>query len=230
MEHLLEFKGFVKFSMKYFVLFQINQLESWYTSSLDDKLRVRVELTRNLVLRDVKEADAAAGAAITVAGKGDGGLEELLDHVAGHVRLVVGIDEALDEHTAGAGGGEVTRCLEAGLVDLVDLVALIRVPAGANHAGGQVIAIVEDDLTHDAGGGLDGREAAELLGLDLEVVADHARNHGGVRTGAGTLAVDALVDGLELVGAIVSDVETGTAAISREHDAAVVLGAEDGGL
>ena len=80
-----------------------------------------------------------------------------------------------------------------------------------------------DDLTHNASRRLDRREVAELLRLHFDVIADHSGDGGGVRARAGPLAVNALVDGLELVGAVVADIEAGTATVRSEHDAAVVL-------
>jgi len=106
---------------------------------------------------------------------------------------------SLDE--GGATTAEVdvhTRLHEAGLVDVEDLVALVRVPPGHAYVRGQARVVVDDGL-HDCAGRLDRWKVSELDRLSVHIIPQVSAN--GTRVGgrARSLSVDAIVDGFQLV-------------------------------
>jgi hypothetical protein len=86
------------------------------------------------------------------------------------------------------------------------LIALVGVPAGANHTCRKSTSVVVDDFTHNCSSRLNWGQSSQLLRLVVNVVPDILGNAAGVRWGAWSLAVDSVVDGLQLVWASVSDV------------------------
>ena len=96
--------------------------------------------------------------------------------------------------------------MEAGLVDAVDLIALVWVPAGADHARWKSTRVRVNDGPHDVGGWLNRGEVAELVSLSIHVETNVLGNGLGVGWGTWTLAVDAVVDGLKFVRNTVADV------------------------
>jgi hypothetical protein len=91
-----------------------------------------------------------------------------------------------------------SRLHEAGLVDVVDLVALVRVPPGHAYVRGQARVVVDDGLD-DCAGRLDGRKVSQLDRLSVHIIPQVSAN--GTRVGgrARPLGVDAIVDGFQLV-------------------------------
>lgn len=105
-------------------------------------------LALHSILSDVDEADDSTRGRVAEASKGNAALDELRRLELGHVLAEVSIDVAPHEGAAGATQGpaavlEVTRG-----VYLVDLVALVGVPAGADHRGGEGVLICVDNFTH----------------------------------------------------------------------------------
>jgi hypothetical protein len=119
--------------------------------------------------------------------------------VFGHVLTVVGINIAPDK-----GATWSTKCPVAILkvtrrVDLIDLVAFIGVPSGTDHSCRKWVLICVDNFTHHSCCGFDGRQTTQLRGLDVHVVADISSDSAGVRGRTWSLAVDALVNRLQLI-------------------------------
>ena len=189
-----------------------------------------MEFSLDFLLGNVEESAAAARALIAIDCQGDALLEELLDGGAAHVWLVVGIEVAHDEDTAGSTHCVVTLGVETVLVHRVDLVALVGVPPRANHTRAQSIAVVVNDLTHDSSSRSDWRQVSELIRLNIDVIPNILCNSGGMRRSTTPLAIDALVNGLKLVRArVANEHRVGTPAVSGQHDAAVVLAGDNGG-
>ena len=159
-----------------------------------------------LLLRDLDHADDAARAAIAVGGQRDHILEEVFGLLKCEVVPIKLVEVAPDEGRTGTGQCPITLLKESGLVDTVDLVALVGVPPGANHAGRERARVRVDDLSHDVRGGFNRGKAAKLVCLHVDVVADHFGD--GLRVGrrARPLTVDSVVDRLKFVGNTIADV------------------------
>lgn len=67
------------------------------------------------------------------------------------------------------------------------------------------MSVVENDLSHDASSRPDWWKVAKLIGLDVDVVSNVLGNGGGVSRCSTSLAVNSLMDWLQLVGAGVAD-------------------------
>ena len=86
------------------------------------------------LLSDLDHADHAARAAIAIGCERNHILEEVLGLLEGEVVPVELVEVAPDEGRTRAGQGPVTLLEKASLVHTVDLIALVGVPARANHA------------------------------------------------------------------------------------------------
>jgi hypothetical protein len=156
-------------------------------------------LTLNLVLGDIYQTDDTTWGSITETSKSDAALYELLSLKASHIFFVVGINITPDEGSTRATQGPVSLFKVARRVNLVNLVALVGVPSTADHGSREGVLIGIDDLPHHGSSWLNRGKITQLWGLDVHVVAYIASNGTGVRWGTRTLAVDALMNGLELV-------------------------------
>ena len=123
-------------------------------------------------LSDAYHADNTTWGTITIASKWDGALNELLGLIKSHIWVVIRVGVAIDEGGSGTWQGEVLLPEEASLVNAVDLKALVWVPAWADHASWKPASVLVDDLAHNVSCWLDGREAAQLGGLDIDNVAN----------------------------------------------------------
>ena len=70
------------------------------------------------------------------------------------------------------------------MVDGIDLIALIWIPAGADQGSAQRVPVAENNLSHDASGRLNWWEVAQLSGLDVDVVANVFADGACVRRGS----------------------------------------------
>lgn len=140
-------------------------------SSLDHEIVIGHVVTLNLVLLDVDHPDNTAGRTISVAGKWDCRLQKVLGLFTRHAGLEVCVEVAPNEGTTGSREGPVTFLLEAGLVNGVDLEALVRVPSRADHRCWEGPSVVVNNFSHNGGGRLNGREVAQLVGLNVDVVS-----------------------------------------------------------
>jgi hypothetical protein len=105
-------------------------------------------LTLDTFLCDINKADDTTRRRVTEASKSDAALHKLLSLESRHILTVVSIDVAPDEGTTRATESPVAILEVTRGIDLVDLVALVRVPAGTDHSSGEGILIGINDLTH----------------------------------------------------------------------------------
>ena len=77
----------------------------------------------------------------------------------------------IDEGTARTGDAHFLFLEESCLINTVDLVAFVWVPARADHTGTETASIAVDDFAHDSSCRLDGWETLEILSLHVDVVS-----------------------------------------------------------
>lgn len=112
----------------------------------------------------------------------------------------------LDEGRAGPSEVDVHAGLhEASLVHIEDLVALVRVPSGDAYVRGEARVVVDDGLDNIAGR-LNWWKVSQLDRLSVHIVPQVSADGAGVGGSARSLGVDAVMDGLQLVGNFVTDV------------------------
>lgn len=131
--------------------------------SLDFELRVLDVLSFYSVLSDIKKSDATARWRISVASKSDAALNEFLAFSSGHVLTIVGVDVTPDEGTSWTREGPVTCLKVTWRVNLVNLIALVRIPTTANHGSRKWIFVWVDNFSHDLSSWLNGREVVQLV-------------------------------------------------------------------
>ena len=164
-----------------------------------------MELSFNFVLCNVEDSAAASRGAISIAGKSDAVLQKFFSSHLGHTWLVVSIHITCDKYWTGATHGVVTLRLESGLVDCVDLVSFVWVPARANEGSTQGVPVVENDFPHYGGSWLHWWEVAKLSSLNINVVSHVLANSACVGGGSWSLSVNSLVNWLKFVWAFVSN-------------------------
>ena len=174
--------------------------------SFNLKVIIGYILALNPVLRYVDQADNSTGWCITEASKSDATLDKFFSLMASHVLLEVGIDITPDEGTARATECPAPRFDVTRWVDLVDLIALVGVPATADHGSWEAILVGVDYFTHHCRCWLNRWQISELWSLDIHVIANIASNGTSVRWSTRALAVDALVDRLQLVWDTITDI------------------------
>lgn len=87
------------------------------------------------ILSNVEESDAAAWRAVSETSEGDATQYEFFGFGLGHVRSVVGVDITPDESASWATESPVSGLEVPRWIDLINLVALVGVPAAADHTG-----------------------------------------------------------------------------------------------
>jgi hypothetical protein len=180
---------------------------SWERVSLIFELEV---IVRNVwlcdfILGNIDHSDATTTAWITEDGKFDSLLNEVNELFTSHIWSVLVVNITIKVRATRSTHSVVSRVLVTSLVDLIDLKAFIRVPAGANHRDGKSRIIV-DDVFHAVSDRLDGRVSTEFKCLDVSVVSQVLGNSLGVWRGSSSLHVHASVNGFEFIWSFISNV------------------------
>ena len=174
-------------------------------SSLNHESAIFMEFSFHLLLGDIHKSDAATRASVPVAGKGHSWLQEFLDLGLAHSWLIVCVHETLNENWTRSTDSIVTLIDVSSLIDQVDLVAVLRVPARADDGCAQMVPVIEDDLSHHGSGRLHWWEITQLGGLHVHVVPHILADGRGVRRGSWSLAVDSLVNWLKLIWTFIAN-------------------------
>ena len=144
-------------------------------------------------LRDAYHPNDTTWATITIDSKRDSTFNELFGLIESHIWVKVRVGVAIDEGGSGTWQCKICFPEEPGLVYAVDLIALVWVPARADHASWEPAGVLVDDLAHNISRWLNGREAAQLGGLDFDSVAHLLGDCLGVRGCAGPSRVKFMI-------------------------------------
>ena len=132
----------------------------WFVWSSDLKVLINTEVASDSIFSQIEQSDDATWWVVRVASKWNGVLHELYCLLIGHIFLPVLVEVANNESGARARVSVLAFVPEAGLVDRVDLVALVRVPSWADHRGRKWASIVVNDFAHHGSSWFDGRGPA----------------------------------------------------------------------
>ena len=177
----------------------MNCLSALFSISLDLKIIIRYIFAFDAILGNVYQSDHTSRRGVAEASESNWAFNEFFALMTSHILSEVGVNIPPDKCATWATQSPVASLKVSWRIDLVNLVALVRIPSAANHGCGEGVLVWVDDLSHHSGSRFYRRKSTELWGLNVHVVANIAGDSARVRWSSRPLTIDALVDGLKLI-------------------------------
>ena len=148
----------------------------------------------NFIFGNINKSNTSSWTSISVASQGYTTLKKFFNFLSAHCSLVICIHKPLNKYRSRPTHCNVSLILKSILVNWKNLIAFIRIPSWANHAGTQWISITENDFSHYASSWLDWWQITKLLSLNVDVVPDILCNCASVRRSSTSLAINSLMN------------------------------------